>query len=165
MRCLQKARKSLSSGATTQQRTHEQQRKRLTMRYSPYSYEHQAMDDFNNRQRLEYFLTRLFEAEEVWGINDGLEWVSFLKNGKVLLPLWPYESLAQDACDPMKKDLLPSAESLEDFLHFTLDELEQEGIMLELLPVKQQCGSEISPEQLKSILTGMIEAGEYTIEG
>ena len=135
------------------------------MRYTPYQHEYDDLASMGQRKLLEYFLTRIFEGEEIWGIDDGLEWLSYQKGAKTILPLWPYESLAEENMSHQEFQGAPSAESLEDFIELTLDVLSDEGLVLEIIPFRGKPGSEISPAQLKTILTGMMEAGEYTLDG
>lgn len=136
------------------------------MRYAPYSEEYASFSQLNESQQLEYFLTRIFETEEVWGLDDGTEWVFREQaNGGQTLPLWPYEKFAQDAATGPWQDKQPQAESMEDFIYHTLEMLIEEDVMVEIMPNPQQPGGLISPHQLLSILTGMIDAGEYRLDG
>ncbi|TXS95642.1 DUF2750 domain-containing protein [Parahaliea maris] len=134
------------------------------MRHAPYQKEVESAAAMSEAARLEYFLTRVFEAEEVWGLDDGCEWIVEERDGQQLMPLWPYEQFAQAAAQFGWKDCLPAAESLEDFLYNTLPGLIAEDYMLNIMATPGVDGCFVSPQRLYAILEGMIEAGEYKLD-
>ncbi|MCG8313011.1 MAG: DUF2750 domain-containing protein [Pseudomonadales bacterium] len=136
------------------------------MRYSPYEHESQNIADFNEGQILEYFLTRVFETEEVWGLSNGAEWIYRNEDqANATLPLWPYESYAKSAAAGEWINYHAQEASLEAFLYSILETLVEDDIMIELMPKHDQPGCLISPQQLFSILEGMLHAGEYRLDG
>jgi len=136
------------------------------MRYAPYDNEYQAAANLSESEQMEYFLTRVFETEEVWGLDDGAEWVyREHTDGSQSLPLWPYEKFAKDAAVDLWADTQPQAESLEDFMYHTLEMLIEDDVMVEIMPMPTKTGCLVSPHRLLSILTGMIDAGEYRMDG
>lgn len=136
------------------------------MRYAPYQNEYLGSVEFNDQQQLEYFLTRVFETEEVWGLDDGTEWVfKTLADGSQVMPVWPYNKFATEALNTSDMQIQPQAESLEDFLYHTLEMLIEEDVSVEVMPSATKAGCIITPHQLLSILTGMIDAGEYRMDG
>ena len=134
------------------------------MRYAPYTSDSQAIAAMNEGQLLEYFLTRVFETEEVWGLDDGCEWVTRVRGGQSVMPLWPYQQLAESALDPLDTAVTPAAESLEDFMYQTLPALMEDDICLEIMPGTTQPGCVIAPHRLYDIFTGMFDAGEYKLD-
>ena len=136
------------------------------MRYAPYDNEYESTKSLSEGQILEYFLTRIFETEEIWGLDDGCEWI-FRTSGEAesTMPVWPYEKYAKEAVYGAWSDSHPQAESLEDFMFHTLEMLIEEDVMLEIMPKPDKPGCVISPHQLLSILTGMLDAGEYRLDG
>ena len=135
------------------------------MRYSPYDHEYEAVDSMKETELLEYFLTRVFETEEVWGLDDGSEWIIHDVNGQSCMPVWNYKKFASESANAEWSHCKPEAESLEAFLHTTIEMLIDEKAMLAVMPIKSSTGCLISPAKLKSILDGMIDAGEYTLDG
>lgn len=130
------------------------------MRYAPYSEEINAIADMSEGQLLEYFLTRVFETEEVWGLDDGCEWVTLDCNGQSVMPLWPYQHFASEAA----AGHTPAAESLEDFVYQTLGQLMDEDIVLAVMSHSTSAGCLVTPHRLYDIFTGMFNAGEYTLD-
>jgi hypothetical protein len=135
------------------------------MRYSPYEHEYEAVINMTESELLEYFLTRVFETEEVWGLDDGTEWIMREQSAQACMPVWPYKKFASESAVGHWRDFHPQAESLENFLQNTVAMLVEENAMLEVMPRQLAGGCLISPLQLKSILDGMIEAGTYTMDG
>lgn len=136
------------------------------MRYEPYDYEYAAIPDMTNAQLLEYFLTRTFETEEIWGLKEGgAFWMTYDRNGEETLPLFPYKLFADEAAVGDWEVMIPVAESLEFFMEKTLNRLIQENIVLEIMPRKDKQGIIVSPQQIYNILDNMIDHGTYTMEG
>lgn len=134
------------------------------MRHSPYESEYAAVQTMSDNQRLEYFMSRVFEAEEVWFLNT--------RAGKHLRPVenthayivWPYKRFATEAALDHWQDAHPSSCSLEYFMDQTLEELIAEDITLDVMPRGEQPGCLINPARLRAILQGMIDAGEYRLD-
>lgn len=135
------------------------------MRYAPYSEETTAISTMSEPQLLEYFLTRVFETEEVWGLDDGCEWIIIERNDQRIMPVWPYQQFAADAASEAWSGHNPTAESLEDFVYQTLNLLIEEDAMLEVMSSPERQGCLVSPHRLQDIFTGMFDAGEYTLDG
>lgn len=135
------------------------------MRYTPYDYEYSALVEMSDNQLLEFFLTRVFETEEVWGLDDSVEWVFREEDGQATLPVWPYQNLALEAAVGPWQSHSPMDSSLEEFITNTLSAMIEDEVMIEIIPRQQRKGCIISPHQLLSILEGMMDAGEYTLEG
>ena len=134
------------------------------MRYAPYAQEVAATADMSETLLLEYFLTRVFETEEVWGLDDGCEWITVERDHQSVMPIWPYRQYAAEACDGEWSAHQPAAESLEDFVYNTLGTLIEEDIMLEVMSGAGVGGCLIAPQRLYEIFTGMFSAGEYTLD-
>lgn len=135
------------------------------MRYAPYSRETTALADMSEAQLLEYFLTRVFETEEIWGLDDGCEWIVIERDGQTVMPVWPYMQFASEAVTGDRSNCKPSAESLEDFVYSTIDTLIEDDILLEVMGSPNRLGCLVSPQRLYDIFTGMFSAGEYTLDG
>lgn len=140
------------------------------MRYAPYEYEYEASSAMSDGELMDYFLARVFETEEIWSLEDQADWVLRERadgnGGQVTsMPVWPYEKFAVEAAVGEWSQCQVQAESLEDFMAGTLAMLMEEDALVEIMPTPQRAGCLVSPQRLKSILDGMIEAGEYSLEG
>lgn len=130
------------------------------MRYAPYAEEVNDVAAMSESQLLEYFLTRVFETEEVWGLDDGCEWITIEHQGQAVMPLWPYQQFAAE----LAGSYTPVAESLEDFVYQTLGQLMDEDVVLTVMSSAASPGCVVSPHRLYEIFTGMYNAGEYTLD-
>lgn len=133
------------------------------MRYAPSPQELQDIIDMSAPLRLQYFLSRVIEAEEVWGLADDQGWVMREDGDKTLLSIWPYRQCA-DACI-REPDLHSHATSLDHFVERVLHTLISEGIHLDVLPSRDGEGAVISAIELQGMFTSLMESGEYFLEG
>ncbi len=136
------------------------------MRYAPYESEVKELGVMSESQLLEYFLTRVFETEEVWGLEDDCEWATIELAAQPAMPIWPYQQLASSATRQLAAatHLQPTAESLEDFMEHTLPSLIEEDVMLAVMSSAESVGCLVSPHRLLDIFAGMMESGTYSLD-
>jgi hypothetical protein len=136
------------------------------VRYKPSDSELLEIETLSAEQRMHYFLTRTIESEEIWGLGDEHSgWVLKEVDGKTIIPIWPYEMLATACAQQEWDNQTPIAVSLEQFVYAILPKIEQQNIQIEILPTTSQPGMLIDPRSLSSIIEGMMESGEYYMEG
>ena len=133
------------------------------MRYTPSQQELQEIGVMAPPQRLQYFLSRVIEAEEIWGLADPQGWVMREEGDKLILPIWPYQQCANDCVNA--RDLQPHATSLDHFVERILHTLIEEGIHLEVLPTRNVGGALVTAIELQSLFQSLLESGEYFLEG
>lgn len=134
------------------------------MRFSPALNEYAAIDAMTEGELLEYFITRTFETEEVWGLASEAGWVMRERDGHTILPVWPFQQLVAP-CEDESSDHSANAISLERFVYRVLDMLTAAKAQVEVMPRRSGPGSLIEPRQLRSLFQGVIDAGEYRLEG
>jgi hypothetical protein len=135
------------------------------VRYKPSESELVEIESYSEEQRLHYFLSRAIEAEEIWGLGDNTGWLIKEVNDRTIISIWPYETFAA-ACVPQSGDhQAPVAISLEQFLYAVLPKMDQQNIQIEILPTNGQSGKIMQAQALAAILEGMMESGEYYMEG
>lgn len=134
------------------------------MRQSPYEHEYQAAHTMRDNELLEYFLTRVFETDEVWFLSDRAGLMQRPIAEKTTIPVWPYRRFASEAALDYWQDYAPTSVSMEFFLEQTLPTLESAELQIEIMPRGHQAGCLISVKQLTSILQGLIDAGEYRLD-
>jgi len=135
------------------------------MRYEPTPSELLYLDSMDDDERLHYFITRTMETEEVWRLCDVDGWVTREKEGAVIMPLWPYEGLAEAAACPGEA---ADAVSLEHFVFHELAGLQDEGIRMEVFPgnpAGKGEGVKMDAAMLLRIFDGKMEQEQYFIEG
>lgn len=136
------------------------------MRYEPHDHEYAAVATMGGAALLEFFLTRIYETEEIWGLNEGGDfWMTYERDGEQTLPVFAYKRFAEEACVNDRAAMVPVAESIEYFMDETLPRLMQSNIVLDVMPRKDGRGSLVTADQLFSILENMLENGTYTLEG
>lgn len=135
------------------------------MRHTPYESEYAAVKTMDDAALLEYFLTRSFETDEVWFLNDRAGLQRREIEGQTTCPVWPYKGFASDAALEHWQSFSPTSISLDFFLYQRLQELMNQPVMVEIMPRDTGAGCLIAPGRLLSILQGMIDAGEYRLEG
>lgn len=131
------------------------------MRYSPTPSELRYLDQMDREERLHYFITRTMESEELWRLCDIDGWVTREENGMVLMPLWPYEGLAQSCAI---KGEAADAVSLEYFIYHELDDLHRESVIMDIFPASG-AGVRMSAGELFRIFEAKIDQEQYFIEG
>lgn len=134
------------------------------MRKNPSITELQAVKSYTTQQRLQFFLTRVVESEEIWGLGNTSGWVIGGDN-ESYLPVWPYSALATECATGEWEDYQSNSVSLEHFVYSLLPLMEKQGIQVEILPAVNQPGIQIKSAQLATILEQLMESGEYFMEG
>jgi len=135
------------------------------MRYTPSASECSAVEHMTDTERLEYFLTRTFETEEVWGLGNTAGWLMRERDGDTILPVWPFRQLVAAGAGDDGEAHAPNAISLEHFVYRTLQVLIDQGVKLEVMPREAAAGCVVDPQQLLQLFEGVIDAGEYRLEG
>ena len=134
------------------------------MRHSPYQSEYQAVKTMTDTQRLDYFMSRLFEAEDAWFLNAKTGFFFRVLDGQNTFIVWPYKLFATEAALEHWQDAFPASCSMEYFMEQILEYLIQNKIMVDVMPRGINPGCLIAPERLRAILQGMIDAGEYRLD-
>jgi|GEM_PF-721753 len=143
------------------------------MRFEAYPSEIAALPSLSDGERLDYFLLRAFETEEAWMLKQGALWFSRpLENevngfaaGQRILPVWCYRHYAMDAALEIWTDCRPASVSLEYFIEEEIPRLIEQDIVLDVMPRDSEPGCLITPHRLSSIFEGIMNAGEYRLEG
>ncbi|OAI22040.1 DUF2750 domain-containing protein [Methylomonas sp. MED-D] len=133
------------------------------MRYDPHPEEIAAVPDMSDEERLEYFLYRIFETDEVWGLKEGPQPLIRELDGRNTLPVWPYKRYAADAVAGEWAHLAPGVESVDFFTYQTLNKLAREEVTVEIMPRPGAAGCLITPQRLFGMLENMMESRDYTV--
>ena len=136
------------------------------MRHEPYAAELKALPTMSDGERLDYFLLRIFETDEVWGLDEGADWLVREHGDDLYMPLWPYRRFAADAALDFLHDGSPASVALEHFIDNTLRPLMDSDTLLEIMPRDADTlGCVITPHRLLDILIGLFDASEYRLDG
>ena len=135
------------------------------MKYQPSIIEKLEVETYSESDRLHFFLTRAIESEEVWGLSNPSGWVMKEDNNRSILPIWPYEIFAANCASNQWQDYAPAAVSLEHFVYNLLPIITKQEIGVEIFPTTNQSGSLLEASKLAELFEGMLESGEYYMEG
>jgi hypothetical protein len=135
------------------------------MHFAPTQTELAALEEISPAERLNYFLTRAMEAEEIWVLGNEYGWVMNESDDTEILPVWPYNVLAQACAQGDWEANNPDSVSLEHFVYNLLPQLSERDIHIEIMPSSTQKGLVFEAKALFEILERKIDAAEYFIEG
>lgn len=133
------------------------------MRYQPHKDEVAAVPTMTDEELLEYFLYRVFETDEIWGLKEDGQWQTRQWLDQETMPVWPYKRYADDAATGDWAQCKPCAESIESFTYQTLNRLAKLGNIVEIMPRTSNAGCLINPQHLFSMLENMMEARESNV--
>ncbi len=133
------------------------------MRYEPHKDEYAAVPNMTDDELLEYFLYRIFETDEVWGLKEGAHIVTHQLEDQETLPVWAYKCYADDAAVGEWAHLKAVADSVEFFTYQTLHRFAGQGLMVEIMPRQSAPGCLINARRLSSMLENMMEARDHTL--
>jgi len=135
------------------------------MKYAPTESELNTFSTMSEDERFLYCLTRIVEAEEVWGLAEDQGWIMSEINDQSVLPIWPYKSIASISKRSAWETTEPQAISLEYFVYQTSQLLIDNQIGVEVAPTLDQPGRIVEPKEFFNTLENLMESGEYFMEG
>ena len=135
------------------------------MRYLVSTKELEEASSYSPQSRAQYFLSRAIESEEVWGLNNPSGWILKEQNDQTILPIWPYQQMATGCAQGEWENYEANAVSLEHFVYKVLPMMVTQDILVEIFPTNSNPGELMSAEKLASIFEGLLESGEYYMEG
>lgn len=88
-------------------------------------------------ERYGYFIRKVSDFEEVWGLKDKDGWALMGSNEQVLFPVWSEKEFAE-LCK--WDNYHPNPIPLDDFIEKLLPKLEKDNVMLAVLPLAKGKG-------------------------
>lgn len=143
------------------------------MRFTAYPSEISALPHMSDGERMDYFLLRAFETEEIWALREGRRWfdrplsdhVNGFAAGVPVMPLWCYRHYSQEAALDIWMDCRPDSMALEYFLEQEIPQFAARDIVFDIMPRAGNPGCLITPQRLASVFEGLLDAGEYRLDG
>lgn len=135
------------------------------MHLAPTTTEFELLEKASHEERLDYFLTRAMECEEIWGLSNSSGWVIKEEAGIDILPVWSYAVLAESNAQVEWSQYSADAISLEHFVYNILGQLKEQAIRIEILPTLQEAGLIIDAGSLFEIFERKLDTVEYFLEG
>jgi hypothetical protein len=114
-------------------------------------------------KRYSYFLKKVCDWEEIWGIRGQEGWVICGDaEGKECFPVWPAKAFAAPACKDDWKDCEPSPIPLDKWLQSWIDELVDNKRLVAVFPDGDMKSAVVPPEQLRADM--LEELAKYEID-
>lgn len=85
-------------------------------------------------ERYDYFIRKVADFEEVWGLKDAEGWALMGSEEQVLFPIWSEKEFAE-LCK--WDNYQPTPIPLDDFMEKLLPKLEKDSVMLAVFPLTQ----------------------------
>lgn len=131
------------------------------MSYQVRDKEFEAVIGLPGPDRYGYFIKRVADTEEVWGLRDDDGWASLGDDsGQVCFPVWPHprfaEALATDEWASYRAAAIPLSSWLEDWL----PGLEEDGSQIAVFPSPAGQGVVVSCKELEAHLENELEEYE-----
>lgn len=122
------------------------------MPWCPKDPEITAMLSADGKRRYEYFIHRVADTQQVWGLHaDG--WASLGDDeGKKLFPLWPHEKYAERFKKEGFADYEPRSIDIDLFIDEWLPKMKETGVMLAVFPVASGKAVVVSCDDLQANL-------------
>lgn len=114
-----------------------------------------AFSQQSNSQRYNYFVEKVFEWQEAWGLGDSEGWVVAEIGDTVVFPLWPAEPFAKncqvDNWQHTEVKRIPFEELVQEVLpSLVVDNIQ---VAVFMVPDDDQCGVLPAKELLSDFLT------------
>lgn len=135
------------------------------MLYRAPSSELKSIATMSREQKLHYAAARMLECEEVWSIGDESGWEIHGHDEQPYIMIWPYKQFAEHYCEEVKTESCPLATSIDQLVYSVLQNCLAQKIEINVMPQADSPGCRISASDLYQLLNGMLETGEYVIEG
>lgn len=138
----------------------------MVVRDKPSEKELVQINAMSRAERVQYFLHCVIETEDVWGLGDNSGWLlKSLDDDVSCLPIWPFKDFALKMNVNDWDDQSPVSVSLEHFIYGILGKLKEADMLVEIFPTPESDGDIMTAQQLSEMLEGMLDAGEYYMEG
>ena len=104
-------------------------------------------------KRVEYFVKRVADSEELWGLRDEDGWLALGDDeGNDLFPVWPAERYAAAYAAEQHAEERPERIPLEEWLDEYLPGFAEDGVQVAVFPIPSGQGVVLKPEELRAFL-------------
>jgi hypothetical protein len=107
----------------------------------------------NPDRKYKYFLNKVSETEQVYGLKDKKGWIT-VKNDKnnIAMPIWPAYDFAKYCLENQWKEAQIESIDLFEFMEYWLDGMKRDGCMVLVLGDSSGSGAFIEADVFKSEL-------------
>ncbi|MFD1260971.1 DUF2750 domain-containing protein [Entomomonas asaccharolytica] len=102
----------------------------------------QAFSRQSNSQRYNYFVEKVFEWQEAWGLGDDEGWVIAEMGDIIVFPLWPAEPFAKQCQIDNWQNTEVKKISFDELIQEILPSLANDNVQIAvfMVPENDQCG-------------------------
>ncbi len=119
--------------------------------------EFEAVSKLVGSKRYEYFIKKVADNEELWGLyNDGWAMVAD-EYGNQMLPFWPRKEFAEACCFEQWNGYNAEPIDLYEFIDGWLVDMEKDGLSAAIFYTKDDKGIVVKPEKLTEDLNEELE--------
>lgn len=108
-------------------------------------------------ERYDYFIRKVADFEQVWGLNDNGWALLGDDDGNQILPLWPEREFAELCVADQWKNYKPASIQLSNFLEKWIPGMINDKTLINIFLTPDAKGSVVSPPTLKSDLQDELE--------
>ncbi|WP_252091313.1 DUF2750 domain-containing protein [Pseudomonas sp. MWU13-3659] len=110
-------------------------------------------------ERLGYFVRKVSDFEQVWGLYDD-GWATSGLNGKEVVPFWPEKEFAELCAKDEWKGFSPCLIPMSDFLNKWLPGMHADSRLCQIFPVPSDGGVVMTATKLEEALREELEQYE-----
>ena len=118
------------------------------MSESPSNSQLDAINRMPAEQRYDYFINKVIELEQVWGLSSADGWVILPDEEDEIFPVWPHAELAAQWGTGEFADCEPKAIALQDWLDKWLPGMEEDGLLAATCPDREGDAIIVSAEEM-----------------
>ncbi|WP_255462680.1 DUF2750 domain-containing protein [Galbibacter sp. BG1] len=113
------------------------------------------------QERYDYFIRKIADFEEVWGLYDGDGWAMTMDDGgRKAMPFWPEKEFAKLCAQNEWENYKPKAIGLDDFIEKWLVGMYKDNLKAVVFYTPNNKGLIIYPHKLKDDLEEELEQYE-----
>lgn len=129
------------------------------MTYRLSTKEFEAVSSLSPRERLQHFVKRVADWEEVWSLKNHEGWVlAGVPNGQEAAPFWPHPDYARACRTEQWADCEPAAIELRAFIDRWIPGLARDGRAVSVFPVANGRGVIVTADALRLALMEELQA-------
>ncbi len=108
-------------------------------------------------ERLGYFVRKVSDFEEVWGLFDDGWTTSETDDGAKVISFWPEQAFADKCAVEQWSSYLPKVISLSDFIEKWLPGMEKDGVLMGIFQTPENKAVVLAPSELLEMLNEELE--------
>lgn len=113
-----------------------------------------AINRMSTDQRYDYFLRKVIEQQQLWGLASAEGWLILPQEGEEQLPVWPHSELAAQWAVGEFADCKPKSITLDEWLTKWLPGMDEDGLLVAVCPNMEGDALVLAAEELLEDIQG-----------